>query len=154
MTRCEKANRQTRAQVVVTCGCVKFKDTIIESHPISLPPESISILSIALAILIPTKCLFPRFWNILHSKRDLKTTHNAIRGCALLCFCFFMCDLPTNCCMHSCFSRSSSSRISEFLDYDIAFVLKIFFDFFFLDNITVQDIIIQSNLVLWTELIT
>ena len=89
MTRCEKANRQTRAQVVVTCGCVKFKDTIIESHPISLPPESISILSIALAILIPTKCLFPRFWNILHSKRDLKTTHNAIRGCALLCFCFF-----------------------------------------------------------------
>ena len=91
MTRCEKANRQTRAQVVVTCGCVKFKDTIIESHPISLPPESISILSIALAILIPTKCLFPRFWNILHSKRDLKTTHNAIRGCALLCFCFFVC---------------------------------------------------------------
>ena len=46
MTRCEKANRQTRAQVVVTCGCVKFKDTIIESHPISLPPESISILII------------------------------------------------------------------------------------------------------------
>ena len=63
-------------------------------------------------------------------------------------FVFCVCNLPTNCCMHSCFSRSSSSRISEFLDYDIAFVLKIFFDFFFLDNITVQDIIIQSNLVL------
>ena len=40
--------------------CVMFDRTAV-SHPISLPPESISILSIALAILIPTKCFISTF---------------------------------------------------------------------------------------------